>query len=270
MRAFHQQFVRPDGAILTITGSLPKEKVIAAIEKYFGLWTHGVVDRPTLEDPKPAVQPGIYVLQKNFKQATVAVGHIGPKRNTSDYYDMTIFNDLYGHSGFNNRLFREVRTKRGLAYEVGGGLFPDIGAGLFQVVAQTRNEQVAEALRTIIAITKESQTELFSEKDFNNSFSSVEKSFVFKFEEPSSVVDRAALLDILEFPKDYDENYMDNLKKVTPSLVRDVAGRWIRPDDLVVVIVGNLSAEEVKKQFPDRKVYRLGFDDGPKVEVEVN
>jgi len=46
---------------------------------------------------------------------------LGTTRNNPDYYAISVFNEAFG-GGFSSRLFNDIRTKRGLAYNVGGGI----------------------------------------------------------------------------------------------------------------------------------------------------
>lgn len=264
LRAFHQRFVHPDGAHLAISGAMPEEQVKALIDETFGDWLPSKSKLPPLPELGTRAAPGIYVLQRKFDQTTVMMGHRGPPRYPPDLFDMMIYNNVFGHGGFSTTLFQEIRSRLGLAYSIYGSLVPDVKEGTFQIILQTRNDAVPEALRETIRLTRETTQAVPALKQFSEARSAVERSFVFKFSEPSSIVDRAPLLSILGYPQDFDANYLERLQAVTPELVRDTAARWVKPDDLIIVIVGGVNAEELAKQF-DRTVYLLEFDTEPKV-----
>ena len=46
---------------------------------------------------------------------------LGIRRDNPDYYATQVFNEAFG-GGFSSRLFRNIRTAKGLAYDVGGGI----------------------------------------------------------------------------------------------------------------------------------------------------
>ena len=49
---------------------------------------------------------------------------LGITRRNPDYFALSVFNEAFG-GGFSSRLFSDIRTTKGLAYAVGGG----VGAG---------------------------------------------------------------------------------------------------------------------------------------------
>ncbi len=265
MKAFHQRFVRPDHARLAITGAIPREQMEKAIEQLFGDWQASGEALP--EIPKAGLQaaPGLYVLERDFDQATVIIGHRGPPRLTEDLYEMKVYNRIFGHGGFGSLLFREVRSRLGLAYSVYGGLWPDIGEGTFQIVLQTRNDGVVAAVKEAVRLARLSANELPNEDDFLDAKSATERSFVFKFAKPDSIVDRAAFLDVIGYPKDYDASFLEKMKQVDAEKVLEVGKRWVEPDDFVIVVVGGASVQELTKGFADQglAVRRMEFDTEP-------
>src|SRR5271168_923958 len=68
----------------------------------------------------PGPKPGVYFVEKSdVNQSNVRVVGLGTERSNPDYYALSIMNEVFS-GGFGSRLFQEVRTKRGLAYSVGG------------------------------------------------------------------------------------------------------------------------------------------------------
>jgi predicted Zn-dependent peptidase len=77
--------------------------------------------------------------------------------------------------------------------------------------------------------------------------------------------------EFLKYPSDYDATYLNHIASVSPEMVRQVGKRWVRPDDLVIVIVGKTTPEKIAESFRDqqRPVFRLGFDTEPEVAGKV-
>jgi zinc protease len=271
MRAFAKKFIRPNGAILAVSGAVPIDRLKSAIEKTFGSWARVSDVLPELPALKTPPVPGIYVLQRDFDQSTVYMGHLGPPRLTPDIYEMSIYNRVLGSAGFGSRLFDEIRTQLGLAYDVEGGLSPAPVAGTFQIYLGTRTEGVVPAIKKALEITRDTLANLPDRQLFDDSKAAVERSFVFRFNGTSAVVQRAAMQEFLKYPSDYDATYLNHIASVSPEMVRQVGKRWVRPDDLVIVIVGKTTPEKIAESFRDqqRPVFRLGFDTEPEVAGKV-
>src|SRR5439155_15015241 len=72
--------------------------------------------------------------------------HLGTTKDNPDYYAIEVFNEIFG-GGFTSRLFAAVRTKKGLAYGVGGGVGTAYDhPGLFQISMGTKSGTTAAAI----------------------------------------------------------------------------------------------------------------------------
>ena len=81
--------------------------------------------------------------------------------------------------------------------------------------------------------------ELINKTELENTVRSRENSFVFRFDSPGQIIERSALLDLLDYPPDYDSAYMDSLRAVRREDVLQVAKERWHLDKLLVVVVGN-------------------------------
>lgn len=264
MRKFHGRFVRPDGARLAIWGSLPRGQVYALIGKYFSDWKKGKEELPKPPIVDSQINPGIYLVDKQFSQAAIVIGHLGPPRNTDDRYAMGVFNYMFGWSGFSSVLFKEVRTNLGLAYSVWGGLVPSLSAGTFQVRVGTRVAKAPKAASKVIQLIQRSKSVIPSVANVEDAKRSIKRSFVFKFSSAGSRVSRKAKLEMLGFPKDYDRMYLRRIERVNPVLVSNVPKKWIDPDKLIIVVVGDVSVDNLRREFiKEMPVYLVKFVSEP-------
>ena len=80
---------------------------------------------PAAKEPEigfdPA-KPGYYLVEKtDVNQSNIQMVALGTTRTNPDYYAISVFNEAFG-GGFSSRLFGDIRTTKGLAYAVGGGI----------------------------------------------------------------------------------------------------------------------------------------------------
>lgn len=256
MIELHQRFVRPDGAMLVVTGDIDRAKVEALATKYFGSWK----PRGSVMPPPPEVKndptPGIYFITLPFQQASVKLGHLGVPRFTPDYPDIDVFNEIFGSSGFGSRLMKRVRTELGLSYGVSGAIVPGVVKGTNYVFLQTKANSVGAAIDESIEVLEQLQQKDPTNDELLERKAAIANSYIFNFSSADEIAGRVARQELLRYPADYDQTYLPKIESVTARAVSEVArNRW-NPSKLLIVIVGNeqayanLEAERAKSDSP--------------------
>ncbi|NMC63484.1 MAG: insulinase family protein, partial [SAR324 cluster bacterium] len=202
-----------------------------------------------------------------FQQATVFMGEIGQPRFTPDWFDILVFNEVFGEGGrFGSRLFQSVRSEKGLAYTIQGSVDPSIGRGINSIVFQTKSESSAEAIIAAIEVLKKMQSEDVSLQELNEAKQYLLNSFVFKFDTSNDIVQRKAGQELLGFPTDYDRTFLSRIKDVNiEALTRVARERW-HPDLFTIVVVGDKRAYEsisslLKGPLSGYNIKRVSFEE---------
>src|SRR5208337_5082861 len=69
-----------------------------------------------------APKPGLYLVRKtDVNQSSISMLDLGIERSNPDYFAVSVMNEVFG-GGFSSRLFNNLRSGKGLAYDVGGGV----------------------------------------------------------------------------------------------------------------------------------------------------
>lgn len=113
---FYNKYYKPDNTIITLVTSFEHEKALKLIEKYFGTWKGVSAEKPNIEKEKNR-----FVTVENYKremeQSTLTYLYSLCDLEKDDEMPLKILNHKLGESS-NSILFRELREKRGLAYDV--------------------------------------------------------------------------------------------------------------------------------------------------------
>ena len=131
--AWHQAHVHPNNVILGVVGDFDPKAMAATLRKALAAWPRGpaaVSAAVPLTEPRP----GVYFVPKDdVTQSNIRMLHAGIRRDNPDYFAVEVMNEVFG-GGFSARLFSSIRTKKGLAYSVGGGVGSSFDyRGLFQL-----------------------------------------------------------------------------------------------------------------------------------------
>lgn len=250
LQSLHKEFVRPNGAILVITGRVPREKVAQLVTESLGGWAPR--ENGELPPAPPIPQeptPGIYFVKLPFAQTTVQMGQLGVPRLTPDHAAIDVFNEVFGSGGFGSRLMKRIRTELGLSYGTYGGIAPGAVRGSNYIFIQTKAESTADAIKEGINVLTAMQSEAVSTAELDERKRTISKSFIFNFDSPESVIARRARLELLKFPQDFDATYLSKIEAVGPIEVEEVSkSRW-DVKKFVVVVVGNDHALEAVQKM---------------------
>jgi len=238
--AFHARYYKPNSVIVGVAGDFNTRQMVRKLKKVFGSWKKEAVEIPTEYAVKGTPDPGIYVVRKeNVTQASIAVGHLGITLDNPDYFAVEVLNELFGR-GFSSRLVRVIRSEKGLAYSVGGG----IGAqwdwpGIFMMSMQTKSAGAVGAIEALYGEMHRLMAEPPTEEELALAKDGILNSFVFNFDDPMEVVRRYVSYEYFGFPLDFLGRFRSGVEKVTTEDVRRIAGTYIRPFATTVLVVGN-------------------------------
>jgi zinc protease len=197
---------------------------------------------PARHDQFPGPKPGVYFIDKqDVNQSNIEIVGLGIDRRNPDVPSLAVMNDILG-GGFASRLFQKVRTEMGLAYEVGGGMsFGYDHPAVFRVVALTKSEKTVETTRETLKQISEVNTTPFTDVELKRAKDNILNSFLFRYDTPEKVLAERERLEFYGYPADYLETYRAALEKVTLADVAAVAKKYIHPDKLAILVVGNSS-----------------------------
>ena len=238
--AFHNRFVQPNNIILGVTGDFDTVSMEKRLRAAFESWPKG----PAASKAAPAgihpAKPGFYAIHKDdVTQAYIYFIGPGTTRDTPDYYALGVLNDVFG-GGFSGRLVNDIRTARGLAYSVGGGLGYDWDhPGLFRVSAGTKSSTAVEALNAIRSEINDLTTKPFTAAEVADAKESLLNAFVFTRDEKVKLITQRMDLEFYGYPADWYDRYVAGIEKVTPADVERVAKKYVIPGQLAVLVVGN-------------------------------
>ena len=236
---WHKQYVFPNNMIFGIAGDFDPATMEAKLRGAFERWQKGpLAQRPEIKFTPP--KPGYYLVKKSdVNQSTISMLDLGIERSNPDYYALTVMNEIFG-GGFSSRLFNNLRTGKGLAYSVGGGVgYSWTHPGLTDFVMQTKSGSTVEGIvgldGEIDGLLKNAATpdELKGAKE------RILNSFIFQFDTPEKVLREKMAYEFYHYPLDFLERYRTEVEKVTADDVARVARKYVHKDSMAVLVVGN-------------------------------
>jgi len=117
---FYASVFRPDLTTIVVIGDITPEAAHAVIEKYFGSWKASGPKPDVVLPPIPANKPkALDVPDSSRIQDQVELAQqLEMNRFSPDYYPLQVGNHVLGGGFYATRLYRDLRQKAGLVYNV--------------------------------------------------------------------------------------------------------------------------------------------------------
>jgi zinc protease len=236
--SWHEKYVHPNRILLGVVGDFDAKTMEAKLRKVFGSWPQG----PTTADPEPAwspARPGYYLVEKeDVNQTNVRMVHPGIRKDNPDYFAVEVMNEVFGGGG-SARLFSNVRSRKGLAYAVWGGVGSEYDyPGYFQVAMGTKSESTAAGIDALIEEVEGIVARPATAEELQRAKDSILNSFVFRFDSRAKVLNQQVTYEFFGYPRDFLERYRREIEKVTAEDVARVAKKYVHRDRLAVLVVG--------------------------------
>jgi zinc protease len=237
---FHQKYLHPNNVILGVVGDFDPAQMEARLRKEFEDWPRGEQFKATPVEFQGA-KPGLYFIPKeDVNQSAVRMMYpLDVVRRDPDYYPIEVMNEVLG-GGFASRLIANVRSAKGLAYAVGGGIsVPFDHPGLFRLAMGTKSQSTVEgavALRDeMVGMVKNKATEV----ELKRAKDDILNAFIFNFDSKAKVLRERMAYEFYGYPADFLEQYRTGIEKVTAADVARVAEKYLHPERLAILVVGN-------------------------------
>ena len=252
--SFYESTYRPNNAVLVVVGDVDSKTLLPKLEKAFANWKPGTVSNGTLPVAQMREKAGIYLVDRpNSAQSVVSIGQIGVSRDNPDYFPLQVMNSILGGQ-FSARVNMNLREEKGYTYGARTGYVYRRGAGPFSASADVQT-----------AVTKESVTEFLKElrgirgeipvtaKELDYNKQSLIRAYPRGFETVGQISGQLSNLVVYGLPDSYFNEFISKVNAVTLEDVNRVANKYLTPDKLAIVVVGDRKAIE-----PGLK--ELGYD----------
>jgi predicted Zn-dependent peptidase len=242
---YHKKYFAPQNIMMAFSGDFKADDLIKKMNNIFGDWAQTEIDFPPIPDVEYQFKPGVYLINKDISQGNVRVGHLGIKRDNPDKFAISIMNYILGGGSFTSRLTSRVRSDEGLAYSVRSSFSTSSrDYGLFTASTQTKSATAYRALEIFFEEFELIRKGIPTQDEFDSARDSYINNFIFQFDSPGEIVNRLMSLEYNGYPEDYYTTYLDNIRVITLEDIQRVAEKYLHPDSMTIMIVGNTSELE--------------------------
>ena len=231
----YYQILKPENSYLIVVGNTNIELLYAYTNKYFGTWNK--VANPIITDYKVYKQEGKIVKFMN-------------KETSSSYLSVTYpidfsFNDknFMATKILNEILSQKINDKFRLGYSNNEQIETRISqsdfVGSFIVKCKITDNQVEKCVDETYEIIEKIEAGEINDKNISKAKERVKQNYIGSFIISYNIADYAYNLEKYNLERDYYTNYLANIDKVNKEEVREVANKYVTPENSYCVILGD-------------------------------
>ena len=238
---WHQKYVHPNNIILGVVGDFDAKAMEAKLRSALESWPKGPA-APRFQMEFHGPKPGVYFIEKgDVTASTVQMVDLGTMQDNPDYHAIEVFNKFFGQA-LSSRLFSNIRSKKGLAYAVGGGIGASFDhPGTTRLFMGTKLKTTAAAIDAFYEEIDGLQTHPCTLEELQKGKDALLNSFVFRFDSKENMLRERMLYEFYGYPADFLEKYRSGVEKVTLADITRVAQKYLHKDKLAILVVGKSS-----------------------------
>jgi zinc protease len=232
---FHKTFYSPGNMIITVCTNMPADQMMDKIKNAFGNMVRVDFPEPEVPAPTPLSSPLKATKEMEKEQIYIYLGQPMPGIQSPNAPALALMNSI-----LSSRLGLNLREVKGLAYSVGSSISFERDFGWFIASIGTRPQNYQEALDGILGEMKKIKQEEVTPDELEKAKNGIWGRMLFY---RLSRINQAYFMGVNEFRGagyDYDDKYIESLRKVTIDQVKEVAEKYLSADNYVLAVVGKM------------------------------
>lgn len=241
---FYNTWYTPSNMVTVIAGDIDAEKTLEKVKKNF---TGSVAKAPKTSYPqeKQLTEQARKVEYLPAQSGYMLIGFRGVNLTDNDTYALDVLATILGE-GRSSIFYQNIKDKLQLAYSisaVNSGLKDD---GIFYISANFTPDKLQKLEDKIFEEINQVKKDGVTLEQVNLAKNIIERDTYYQRESISNIAQEIGYVMVTTDNIAVYNNYVDNIKKVTPADVKRVANKYLGKNKSAVSIVLPESAKEVK------------------------
>jgi zinc protease len=224
---------------LYVAGKFDKAAVKKAIDGSFGGWARGPARYENV--PSLTAHRLLDVTDRpDAPQSTLKLGLVVAPATSPDAIPLGVTNALLGGS-FNSRITSNIREQKGYTYSPYSEISRRYHDSYWAQNADVTTQFTGASLKEIFGEIERLQKEAPAAPELKGIQSYLSGIFVIQNSNRQALIGQLQFVDFQGLGEDYLKNYVPRVNAVTPADVQKMTQKYIRPQEMVIVVVGDKS-----------------------------
>ncbi len=238
---FYRENYASNATTLILVGDLTPDEGVELAKKSFGDWKGVRKNVVVMADiPARSARASRIVSKADAAQSELRIGHVGVQRLNEDYFSIVVMNAILGGL-FSSRINLNLREAHGYTYGASSYYDWRRQSGPFVISTAVQSEVTAAAITEVLSEIDRMRAEQVGEDELTLATSYLEGVFPIRYETTSAIAAALANMVTFKLPETYYDTYRSNIAAVTTGDVLNAAKKYVHPDQLQVVVVGDPS-----------------------------
>lgn len=225
-----------------VAGVFDAKAVEKAIRDGFESWEKG--SEPFISIAKPSMKKAFHLINRpGAPQSTIYLGLPVVNPIEPDYVPFVVTNALLGGS-FGSRITSNIREQKGYTYSPFSMISTRYRDAYWAEVADVTTTVTGPSLKEIFGEITRLQNEPPAEAELKGIKNYLAGTFVLQNSSRGGIIGQLSFLKLHGLKEDYLTNYVKRVHSVTPQQVSDLTKKYIRPENMTLVITGDKSKIE--------------------------
>jgi zinc protease len=242
LRELHAARYVPGATTLVFAGDVTTQRAAQFAARAFDSWRGAAPVDARVDDRVASAGRQVFVVNKaGAPQSELRVGHAGVPRSHPDYFPIVVMNALLGGL-FSSRINLNLRERNAFTYGARSTFEWRRGAGPFVVSTAVKTEVTEAATREILIEIEKMREGRVSAGELSLATAYLDGVFPIRYETTNAVAQAIAIAQVYGLGDDYYTRYRDRIRAVTADDVLNAAQKFLHPEKLLVLAVGDAAA----------------------------
>ena len=242
---YHQSWFKPNNATLLVVGDTTLAEITPLLEKAFAGWKPGTAPKKQIATVAVPAKPLVYLMDKPGAPQSVIYGvQLAPPRNAPGDVELGVINDVFGGT-FSSRINMNLREDKHWSYGVNARLLPAVGQRMYLSASPVQTDKTKESLQELVTeYANIAGKRPITAAELSDAQTNATLSLAGSFETAGQLASRYGNIIRYQLPDDYYSTFTGKVTALTPDSANALAARTIAPNQLVWLVVGDLSKVE--------------------------
>lgn len=220
-----------------VAGNFDKNAVRDAVENNLSDWREGVEANYPIA--KSVESNTVKIIDRpGAPQSTIYYGIPAASPSDGDYIALDVTNSILGGS-FASRITSNIREDKGYTYSPFSSLDTKYKTGVWYEAADVTTEHTGASLQEIKNEIEKLQNEPPSQEELDGILNYESGIYVLQNSTPNGIIGQLVFLDVHDLDESFLKNKVENMFKVTPEKVSEMTKKYIRPENMTLIVVGD-------------------------------